>query len=361
MKQSKYLILTIVLLLPLFLSSQSEDPYKPELAAYPQISYSDETGFIFGGITLYQFYSSDITDPFFRNKLQLQAVYSERKQFEVNFEPEFYRDKGRTRIAGQIKLRNWPSDYFGIGSQAFEDPQNYTHKSISFELEIDREIIPRIFLGLNLEYDSSQITDKSQNCSLVINQIPGSCDYDILGLGASLIRDKRDSRNYPTSGSYQKLNILHYDKKLGSDFQFSKAYLDLRYYFSLDPLNTIALQNLFELTRNQAPFLELAELGDQMRAFDSARFIDNHLFLARIEYRTFPLQFKLLDRLGFAAFAETGKVTNSYENLDLTDLKFCYGGGLRFSIFTDDRTNLRFDLGFSAGETGINIGFAEAF
>jgi outer membrane protein assembly factor BamA len=361
MNQLKILILILLILLPLILAAETEDPYKPDLAAYPQISYSNETGFIFGAIALYQFYSASITDPFFRNKLQLQAVYTERHQFEFNFEPEFYRDKGRTRIAGEIKIRNWPSDYYGIGSEAFEDPESYTRKGFSLKLEFDREIVERIYLGFTSEYDRADITDKSQNCSLVINQIPGSCNYQIFGLGGSLIRDKRNSRNYPTRGNYQQLKILHYDKKLGSDFQFSKAYIDLRYYFSIDTFNTFAIQNLLEFTHKQAPFLELAELGDQMRAFDSARFIDNHLFLARIEYRTFPLQIKLLDRLGFVVFAETGNVADSYQNLNISELKFCYGGGLRFSIFTDDRTNLRFDLGFSEGETGINIGFAEAF
>ena len=98
------------------LSAATADSLQAELAAYPQLSYSDATGFIFGGIALYQYYSDQITDPFFRNKLQLQAVYTERKQFEFNFVPEFYREGGRTRLAGEFKLRNWPSDFSGIGS-----------------------------------------------------------------------------------------------------------------------------------------------------------------------------------------------------------------------------------------------------
>ncbi len=354
-------ILIILLLIPLLAGADAEDPLKPELAAYPQLAYGESTGFIFGAIGLYQYYPDNITDPFFRNKLQLQLKYTEKKQFEINFEPEFNLDQGKTRITGEAKFRNWPSEFYGIGKSSFTEPQKYTRKAIGFQLDVTREIMNRIYLGFIADLDKTDITNKQNGCLLITQEIPGSCKYTIFGIGSTLLRDKRNSRNYPTNGNYQQLKFVQYNKALGSDFQFSKIVLDLRSYFALDSLNTIALQNLLEFTSGTAPFLELAELGDQMRAFEAARYIDNHLFLARIEYRTFPIRIKLFDRLGFVLFSEVGNVANSISEFNLPELKFCYGAGFRFSIFTDDRTNLRFDLGFSKDEVGINIGFREAF
>jgi surface antigen Omp85-like protein len=353
--------LLLLLIMPLLLSAVEEIIKKPKLVAYPQLSYDEETGIVFGALVLYKYYPKDIIDPNFRNKLQFQAVYTENKQFELNFEPEFNLLKGNTRISAQLKLLNWPSNFYGIGSESFSEPETFTRNAISLELDIIKEIYNRIYLGFYSDYDKTDIAGKDDTCSMVILGIPGSCDYKIVGLGTSLIRDTRDSRAFPTLGSYQKLKLVHYDELYGSDLQFSKTYLDLRYFVNFDINNVIGFQSLIELTHGTAPFLELSKLGSGMRAFSSARYIDNHLFLGRIEYRSFPLRSDFFDRLGFALFLEAGEIIDEVAQFNAKDVKMCYGAGFRFSVFPEDRTNARLDLGFSKDEMRINIGFGEAF
>jgi len=183
----------------------------------------------------------------------------------------------------------------------------------------------------------------------------------LLSIFTGIFRASLVSRIFSTQGHFQQLSLVHYSKDLGSDYKFTKTSLDLRYFTSRTADHIFAMQSLLEFTADRAPFLELAELGNQIRAFSSERFIDNHLILSRIEYRTFPIKAKFFNRLGFALFAESGQVSPSLDEFQLKEVKTCLGGGFRFSVFPEERYNLRFDLGFSNGERGINIGFGEEF
>lgn len=354
-------ILLLILLLNVFLLADEEIGTNPKLAGYPQLSYGNNTGFIFGGILLYRYFPGNTTDPEFRNKLQLQAVYTEKDQFEFSFEPEFNLASGRTRISGEVKFRFWPSEFYGVGDQYICKPEEYTRKGFSLESEIVQKLSDTFYVGLIYDFEQVELSEIGNACTYLNSNIPGSEDYNISGVGFTVIHDVRDSRVYTTQGHFQQLKIVQFDNILGSDFKFTKTFLDLRYFTSISPTQNIAVQSLFEHTNGTAPFLELSQLGNEMRAFETERFIDNNLVFGRIEYRTFPIRVKFFSRFGFALFVESGQVSSSIDGFNVSDMKLGYGGGFRFSVFPDEKYNLRFDLGFSDDQTGINVGFGEAF
>jgi len=307
------------------------------------------------------YYPQGIIDPDFQNKMQLVTIYTQRKQFELYFEPEFNLLQGKLKTHAKLKFQLWPSEFYGIGKNSLLKSETYTRKTRSLELDIFREIADRIYLGLLADFDHTDISDLKANCMLLNCNIAGAYDYDIAGLGFAVINDKRDSRTYATRGYSQQFRFMRYNRLMGSDFQFTKTSLDLRYFMNFNYNHVFAFQTLFETTHDKAPFLELAELGDEMRSFDSARYIDNHLLFSRIEYRSFPWQPEFLNRFGFVLFLEAGKVTQSLVEFDIQNIKICYGTGIRFAVFPNERSNLRLDFGFSKEKMGINISFGEAF
>ncbi|KQC05970.1 MAG: hypothetical protein APR54_01905 [Candidatus Cloacimonas sp. SDB] len=351
----------LTILIPASLSAQEKISLKPKLAAYPQLSYTENTDFIFGLRFFYMYYPQEIFNPDFQNKMQLVTIYTQRKQFELYFEPEFNLLQGKLKIHSKLKFQLWPSEFYGIGKNSLQKSETYTRKTRSLELDIIREVTDGIYFGLLADFDHTDISDLKANCMLLNCNIPGAYNYDIAGLGFTIINDKRDSRTYATRGYSQQFRFIHYNRFMGSDFQFTKSSLDLRFFTNLNYNHVFAFQTLFQTTHDKAPFLELAELGDEMRSFDSALYIDNHLLFSRIEYRTFPLQPEFLNRFGFVLFLEAGKVTGSLAEFDFQNIRICYGTGIRFAVFPYERSNLRFDLGFSKEKMGINISFGEAF
>ena len=273
-------------------------------------------------------------------------------------EPVFNLLEGKVRISAALKFRNWFSEFYGIGKNSFHDSEEYTRKEISIETELIRRVSDSFYVGAITDFDHKSFHDIEDTYELADDTIPGNTKYDIMGLGITFINDHRDNRIYTTSGNFQQLKIVQYDKIWGSDHQFTKTYLDLRYFTNLSISHVFAFQTLMETTHKSAPFLNLSQLGEEIRAFRSARYIDNHLILSRVEYRSFPLKPKFLRRFGFVLFLEAGEVNSSFKDFSLTAVKICYGGGFRFSVFPEERMNLAFDLGFSKDNIGI-IGFIQ--
>jgi len=355
------LILFLVIIISINLSSADEKANSTQFSAYPHISYSNNTGFIFGGLGLIRYYPKNISDPQLRNLHKLYIAFTEKKQFEIELEQEFNLHDGKTRIISRFAYKDWPSEFYGIGKNYYTDPDNYTLTKFSIYSEFNRKITDTFYLGLIADLDNTNILEIEENCSLQQCNIPGNEKYSILGLGFTFSFDRRNSTVFPTKGNFQQFKFVHFESSLGSDFDFTKSYLDLRYYTSISESHIFAFQTLLEHTLNTAPFLELAKLGDEIRAFGSARFIDNNLIVSRMEYRQFPFKTEFMKRLGFVLFAEAGQVSNSIKEFEFKEIKFCYGTGFRFSIFPDERINLRIDLGIYKNETGISIELGEAF
>ena len=93
-----------------------------------------------------------------------------------------------------------------------------------------------------------------------------------------------------------------------------------------------------------------------MRGYYYGRFRDKIYVAQQIELRTF-----FWKRLGAVAFAGMGNVTNSYNGLSLNQSRFSFGGGLRFKFNEAEKVNIRMDIGFGKGTSGVYFGMEEAF
>jgi outer membrane translocation and assembly module TamA len=93
-----------------------------------------------------------------------------------------------------------------------------------------------------------------------------------------------------------------------------------------------------------------------LRGYAANRYRDVHFLGAQVEYR-----FPLFWRFGANTFVGGGDVFSHPGQIDLSQLKYSVGAGLRFVITTAERINIRFDYAYGREGGTFYFNIAEAF
>ncbi len=184
-----------------------------------------------------------------------------------------------------------------------------------------------------------------------------------------LVYDTRDDRFNPTEGWYATASILNAGGFLGGDYDYRKYDLDLRTYLSTDILdedrrgdskitNTIndgvlAMRVVGGFGDRDLPSFAKYEIGGlgTIRGYDYKEFVGDTSLIFNIEYR-----FPLADNLQGVVFADWGNAWTFSESIDIGDLKFGKGVGVRFDTFIGP---ISIDYGIGedqVGKTYFSIG-----
>jgi outer membrane protein assembly factor BamA len=212
--------------------------------------------------------------------------------------------------------------------------------------------------GFIIEVKNSVIGDRKENPFLQTDTIPGSNGGMTSGLGFSLAYDSRNSIFFPVRGSFIELQTTVYDNSIGSEFSYQRYLVNYRKYVPLTYNHTLALQAFGNFTGGTVPFYELPYVGGPatMRGYFWGRYRDKHFMTVQLEYRTI-----LFWRVGFAAFAGLGDVSDSFTNWPLSDFKHSAGAGIRYVVDPKEKLTVRIDLAFGKGSSGLYFAVEEAF
>ncbi|MDP8269210.1 MAG: BamA/TamA family outer membrane protein [Candidatus Tenebribacter davisii] len=335
---------------------------KFNIAAYPQFSYSEETGFLAGMISYSRFQFNDFPKEIPKQKLTVQAVYTSKKQLSLMFEPFLFTKNGVYEFETEFTYKYFPSEFYDIGNNDFNaESEKYTSQRFSIDLIVKRKIKNAWYLLGFAELYRSNLKKIQEDGILQEQLVPGSEPFSIIGLGSGLMYDTRNSATYPTKGELIKLEFNGYNDLFGSDYNYIQFQFVASKYFSIAENQVFAISSNVTFTDDIAPFQKLPQLGDKLRAYPDEIFINNKLYSLHTEYRVFPFSSKILNRLGFVLFFETGEVASEVRNFSTNNLHCSYGGGFRFSVFTDERFNLRFDIGLCNDHRSFEISGGEAF
>lgn len=327
---------------------------KPEIAGYPSLGYSNETSFYGGGSVYLRYRSTQFDETVPKNVFYLTTEYSQKKQFSLKFEPEIHLLNGLYTISSKLKFKYWPSNFYGIGNDNNKNnSEKFTSNEFSFILDWQRRISDNLAISLMYDFSKYEIVKMEEDGLLATGSIPGNEDGINSGLGWQISYDKRNAEFYPTRGRLYSFQIMSFNRRSESDFDYNQYNLDLREYFSLSETQVIALQGYFSFIQGDPPFYRMSYLNDHMRGVTANLFIDHHATIIRAEHRFFPWQNGFRNRLGFVIFIETGQVAHEFNEFAIENIKLNYGFGFRFSFFLEDRLNLRLDVGF--GEVNGNI------
>lgn len=336
-------------------------PSSKKLLAFPVVARSVETGWMFGAVACGLFRISKKDTVSRVSNVQALALYSLNKQLLTVINGSIYFPGEKYILNHQLSYSYFPDKFWGMGphtADAQEEP--YQFKQYYVYLHGMRKLSKGLFAGavyemqkvMDMEYKSNGLFDKEQ--------VAGRKGYLVSGLGASITYDNRDNAFAPDKGTFIQAIAKYYHPSIGSDFTYTNIIQDIRQFIPVFKKQVVALQlyNFMNLGP-EIPLRSLAALGgsSMMRGYYSGRYRDKQLLALQAEWRI-----PVYGRFGVVAFGGAGDVAGKAMDYDFKDLKYAYGGGIRFALTKKDKLNLRLDYGFTnKKDQGFYLQLGEAF
>ncbi len=232
----------------------------------------------------------------------------------------------------------------------------YEVERLGGKLSFGREFKDSFKIGL--EFKTEEATYE-----LITGQLPDDIQEGLTNsFRPILIYDTRDDVFNPTEGWYGIASIENAGDFLGGDYNYRKYDLDLRTYISTDVFDedekdetkltstindgVLAMRAMFGYGNTSLPSFAKYEAGGlgTIRGYEYKEFVGDTSLIFNVEYR-FPLS----DNLQGVVFADLGSVWDFGESINMDDLKFGKGIGIRFDTFIGP---ISIDYGFGEDQVG---------
>ncbi len=351
-------------LLPVLCFSQEEPAeFKTRYIPLPVVGYSPDTDLVLGALVLVQFKPMDAGEDTRPSNLMLSTSFSFKKQTIVEADYTIILPQEKWFWKGLVSYEKWPEGFWGIGPETLdEDEVTVEYNKFTLLQKFLYQVKPNIFVGPNVQYtnmyDVAYYLDEDEEIEPPV--VTGAEGGANLGLGASLIWDKRNSVMTPTNNHYLELSSLFFSTNWFGDYNFQSYLLDARKYFDFDTQgkSVLAFQGRFEHTAGEVPFRDLSLLGGSkiMRGYLEGRYRDKTAVQAQTEFRRI-----LIGRFGVVAFGALGVVGSGFDELHSDHIKWTAGGGLRYNINKANPTYIRIDYGVGEDTGGFYVSLGEAF
>lgn len=290
-----------------------------------------------------------------------QFVYTSHKQTIIEFGWTFFPSQAKWFVKGTADYEDFIDRWYGVGMYSPQSNlEKYWFKRVYSAGQFYRYIANGWYIGpqyvLYHMYDVEYINPNGQ---LATGNIVGSKGSNTVGLGLSVLRDKRDDVYVPKKGSYFDFNFYDADKAFGTNHPFWRLRLDARYYLPQGKKTVWAFQLTSDFTRGDVPFNMLPVLGgDKMlRGYFRGRYRDKDFSAIQAEWRR-----DLKSGFGCSAFASAGKVSESLKTFNFNNPAWAVGVGLRYLVPGKQRLLIRADFARNAlGEFNYYLRVNEAF
>lgn len=351
------------LLLPVFSTVIAQDSTRSQskLVIFPAMTRSIETSWAFGGAASYTFRVSAKDTLSRTSSIQMGVLYSLRKQLVSSIRGTQYLRNENWIFNEQISFSSFPDKFWGMGKNTVDNSvEDYSFKQMYIYLHLMKKIAPRLFAGLLYEYQRVWNISYKPGGLFDQQQVPGRQNYHVSGLGLSLTYDSRNHAFSPDKGFFAQTYFNHFSPLTGSQYPYTNLVVDVRKYMPAGKDAVFAAQAwLFGNIGKSVPLRSQAAFGgdNTMRGYYQGRFRDLQQFVIQGEYRR-----HIYKRFGIAAFAGIGNVAHEIGELNFSNLKYSFGGGMRYALNASEKLNLRIDYGIGKGNnSGFYFQLAEAF
>lgn len=176
------------------------------------------------------------------------------------------------------------------------------------------------------------------------------------GVGFNLLFDNRDCITAPHTGWYLSAEQRSYPRFLFNRYAFSSTNVNVNHYFGAWRDATIAMNLHGFFTYGNTPWGMLPFLGgsETMRGYYEGRYRDKNAMDATVELRQHVWR-----RNGIVVWGGVGCVFPDFKNLQSRKILPNFGVGYRWEF--KKNVNVRVDLGFGKGESGLVFNINEAF
>lgn len=273
-------------------------------------------------------------------------------EYMLNLKADYALGKGRWRILGGYEIQHLAYKTFeGTNADAIDPKTGQKTKAPNGTSLLRRDYQQGLVYGLNGGWVSL--------------------------IQAALIFDTRDFEPDPTKGYYLEIANEFSNPAIGSAFSFNKLFVQGRIYKKI-PVGSrtvfagrIASGNIFG---GKPPFFEFQDqwspdgsinaLGGKqsLRGFRANRFLARSMWFANFEIRARLAEVSFLREhftFAVAPFFDAGTVRDRWQDLNLTKIRYAYGGGLR--IGWNQSTIIFFDYGLSKEDNLFFFGLGQVF
>jgi len=325
---------------------------------FPILFYTPETTTGGGVVFNYSYWSGQDFPSEPPSNLNLVFVLTGNRQFNCELKADNVWKK-TIFTSVDVRASRYPDRFYGIGNDTSEsDEEKYTHSYVVVKPSIQGRVFPRFFAGAGYEFEYSTNSDLKDGGILQSGEVRGSGGGVDSGIGFMFAYDTTDSRFYPTRGTRHLFTSWFYHHLIGSDYDFNRLTFDSRRYVSLFRDHVLAMQMQYTVTSGDVPFHMLSLFGGRniMRGYFLGRYRDHNMLVFQAEYRL-----PLLWRIGAVGFAGVGDVAPDGKHFELSEFKYSMGAGLRITMNSREKINLRIDYAFGEDSRGLYVSLFEAF
>ena len=342
-------VLAIVFVCFFFVSKsqlKQDTSKKVNILPLPLVFRSPETLWAAGLSGSVSFKTSFKNDSLTRtSNIQVLGLFTERKQNIQAIDATIYFPKEKYVFYLQSSHTLFPDKYWGLGPNTTDDFENYKYEQLYFTIHFKKKVAKNTFVGILYDLQSLYKMKYIPNGMFDTTITFGKTGSFVSGLGGSVGYDSRNSGFWPTKGIFVQTLLTYFNTYFGSQFNDLKTIIDLRYFQKTFYNQVLAIQFYSYSNSGQAPLRELAMLGGSgnVRGYYQGRYRDNSMLTGIAEYRV-----PIYKRLAACAFIGGGNVYNQIKDLDkvFENIKYSYGGGLRFAVLKNEKLNLRLDYGY---------------
>ena len=336
---------------------------KDGIFLFPLLYYTPDTRFAAGAVGVYYFNTakklSESDDPTRLSFVKLLADYTQNRQLDVWSAWNIFTDQEKFLFKGELRYRNFPDRYYGIGnSTTVAQEEFYSFDLLKLKLLGMKQVVPNLFMGLDYDITYEYNFEQEPGGELIQGTVTGYDGGLGSGLGGVITYDSRDNVVNAYEGMLFEASSYFFNERLGGDFNFTNINLTFNKYWELKEDHVLAFNSVLFMNFGGVPFLDMARVGgdDILRGYARNRFRDQHFGGFQLEYR-FPVWW----RFGMVVFAGLGDVFSTPADLSMRNIKYSFGAGIRFSVNTKERLNVRFDYGFGRDNSAFYIMLTEAF
>jgi outer membrane protein assembly factor BamA len=334
---------------------ETSDSFKSSLTFLPAVFYTPETKLGFGVYPNYIFRFSRDCRP---SNLSFLAFYTVKKQISISFDPRLYFNDNEYILSGTVFYEKWPNDFFGFGTNVSKDnEEDYTTRNMGFATALKRRVFRNLYAGLIYELVNMEFLKIEEGGVLALGDITGAENGTNIGLGFTISWEGMDNTFFPGNGEFLELKSSFFGRTAGGDYTYKSMSIDMRKYRSLGSRNVLAYQLYGKFIDGDAPFNFYSRIGQVVRGYLPALYIEKKLIAAQVEYRQVPLWGKF----GITLFAGAGSVANTISDFKYSKIKFAAGFGIRYMLVESEKFNIRIDYGMGNDSAELYLAVGEAF
>ena len=254
-----------------------------------------------------------------------------------------------------VRISRFPNEFYGYQAEYIENGEKYDDLSLELRAGWSYPLNDIWRVGGTLITAWADIEFENPNDPLLSNAA-WTEGGQVQAIELSVTRDTRDDLSWPTGGTFAE-NTVTLGRSDDAGVYYTTSKSGAVYWQS--PFRVIlALGGQVQHASADTPFVYMPTLnGSQwMRGVVDGQYRHQSTITSQLEARI-----PLTRRFASSVFVHAGQVGEAPADWLDTDLKTGFGTGLRYSISDERRLNIRVDLGWVDGRSGVVINFGEAF